>query len=55
MIGLILRHQSLLKKIIEGHITRVRPSVEYMTQIMKDMDTEKNKDLKELCYNKETR
>jgi len=41
MIGHILRHESLLKKIIEGdiegHIARGRPRAEYMTQIMQDL------------------
>ncbi|CAI6343800.1 unnamed protein product [Macrosiphum euphorbiae] len=57
MIGHILRHESLLKKIIEGdvegHIARGRPRTEYMTQIMQDTNKGSYKDLKELCYDRE--
>ncbi|KAF0724219.1 LINE-1 reverse transcriptase [Aphis craccivora] len=57
MIGHILRHQSLLKKIIEGdvegHISRGRPRTEYMTQIMQDTNKGSYKELKELCYDRE--
>lgn len=51
-----LRHESLLKTLIkgdvEGHIVRGRLRAEYMTQIMKDINKEKYKDLKELSYNR---
>jgi hypothetical protein len=57
MIGHILRHESLLKKIIErdveGHIARGRPRAECMTQIMQDTNKGNYKDLKELLYDRE--
>ncbi|VVC28983.1 Hypothetical protein CINCED_3A023576 [Cinara cedri] len=59
MIGHILRHKSLLKKVIkgdvEGHIAGGRPRAEYMAQIMKHANREKYQDLKELCYDRDAR
>lgn len=52
-----LRHENLLKKIIEGdvdgHVGRGRLRREYMTHIMKD-NKGKYKDLKELCHVRES-
>lgn len=51
----ILKHESLLKTIIEGdsegYIGRGIPMMEYMT--MKDINKEKYMDLNELSYNRE--
>lgn len=44
-----IRYENVFKTIIEdaeGYIKRGRPRVEYMIQIMKDMNNEKYKDLK---------
>jgi len=54
--NMILRHESLLKKIIEDvevNIARGRPKAKYTTQIMQDMNKENYKDLKELCDDRE--
>jgi hypothetical protein len=56
MIGHILKHVSLLKKIIEddkGHIAREKQRTEYMTQIMQVTNKGSYKDLKEFFYNRE--
>ncbi|VVC31428.1 Hypothetical protein CINCED_3A000591 [Cinara cedri] len=57
MIGHILRHESLSKKILEGdvkgHVARGRPRAEYMTQIMQYTNKGNYKDPKELRYDRE--
>lgn len=50
MIGHLLRHDSLLKSAI-GHLGRGRPRLEYMKQIMIDMEMYNYKELKELSNN----
>jgi len=54
MIVHTLRYDSLLKLIIEGNVDgkteRGRPRMEYISQIIKDMDTGSYRDLKKLSF-----
>jgi hypothetical protein len=55
-IGHILRHSSLLKTVLEREISgkkyRVRPRMEYIAQIMKDVKTKSYVGMKRLAENR---
>jgi len=57
MIRHLLRHDSLLKTVIEGnvdgHIGRGKPRMEYMKQIIIDMGKNSYKELKELSNHRD--
>jgi len=57
MIGHTLRHDSLLKLIIEGYVDgktgRGSPIMEYVSDIMKDIGIRSYRDIKELSFDRE--
>lgn len=56
-IGHTLCHDSLLNLIVKGYVDgktgRGKPRMEYISQIMKDMDMRSYRDLKEPSFNRE--